>query len=57
VLSVGHPIVEAARRRAATDPVLAASHLARVVLLHYRLLDVDRSAELLTQVLDRLGVV
>lgn len=56
VLSVEHPIVDAAHLRAAADPVLAASHLARAVLLHYRLLDVDRSAELLGQVLDRLGV-
>lgn len=54
VLSIAHPLVAAAHRH--TDPVLAASHLARGVLLHYRLLDVNRSAEILSQVLDRLGV-
>ena len=53
VLSAGHPLVEAARRRG--DPVLAASHLARAVLLHYRLLDADRSAAILAHALDRLG--
>jgi molecular chaperone HtpG len=55
VLSVAHPLVDAARRHAG-DPALAASHLARAVLLHYRLLDVDRSAEILSRVLGRLGV-
>ncbi len=54
VLSIAHPLVAGARRHA--DPVLAASHLARGVLLHHRLLDVDRSAEILARVLDRLGV-
>jgi hypothetical protein len=54
VLSVAHPLVAAARLHA--DPALAASHLARGVLLCYRLLDVDRSAEILARVLDRLGV-
>lgn len=57
VLSIAHPFVAAARLHAAGgDVALAASHLARAVLLHYRLLDVDRSAEILSQVLDRLGV-
>ena len=54
VLSAGHPLVDAARR--GSDPVLAASHLARAVLLHYRLLDADRSAAILDHALDRLGV-
>jgi hypothetical protein len=54
VLSIAHPLVAAARRR--EDPVLAGSHLARAVLLHYRLLDVDRSAKILDHMLDRLGV-
>lgn len=55
LLSAGHPLVGAARHGDG-DPALAASHLARAVLLHYRLLDVDRSAELLAHALDRLGV-
>jgi hypothetical protein len=54
VLAAGHGMVEAARRH--EEPALAASHLARAVLLHYRLLDVDRSAELLARALDGLGV-
>jgi hypothetical protein len=54
VLSAGHPLVAAARRSA--DPVLAASHLARAVLLHYRLLDEERSAAIFEHALDRLGV-
>jgi len=54
VLAAGHGMVEAARRH--EDPALAASHLARAVLLHYRLLDADRSAELLARTLDGIGV-
>jgi molecular chaperone HtpG len=54
VLAAAHPLVEAARQNA--DPALAASHLARAVLLHYRLLDVERSAKLLARTLERLGV-
>jgi hypothetical protein len=55
VLAAGHPLVTAARRH--PDPGLAASLLARAVLLHYRLLDVSRSEELLGKALDRLGVL
>jgi molecular chaperone HtpG len=45
VLSIAHPIVRAARQH--DDPRLAASHLARAVLLHHRLLDEDRSHKIL----------
>lgn len=45
VLSIGHPIVHAARKH--DDPRVAASHLARAVLLHHRLLDEKRSLEIL----------
>jgi hypothetical protein len=54
VLSIAHPLVAAARRR--PDPSLAASHLARAVLLHYRLLDLERSEKLLDHMFDRFGV-
>ena len=54
VLAVGHPLVAAARQH--PDLGLAASILARAVLLHYRLLDVPRSEALLAKALDRLGV-
>jgi molecular chaperone HtpG len=54
VLAVAHPLVAAACRH--PDPALAASHLARAVLLHYRLLDVARSEEILSRVLARLEV-
>lgn len=54
VLNAGHALVAAARVHA--DPVLAASHLARALLLHHGLLDVARSEEILAQVLARLGV-
>jgi molecular chaperone HtpG len=45
VLSANHRLVRAARQ--ATDPRLAASHLARAVLLQYRLLDRDASRKIL----------
>lgn len=45
VLSVGHPLVHAARNH--DVPRVAASHLARAVLLHHRLLDEDRSLAIL----------
>lgn len=53
-LSATHPHVEAARE--ADDPTLAATHLARCVLLQYGLLDASRSLEMLDLALDRLGV-
>ncbi|MEJ7604209.1 MAG: ATP-binding protein [Kofleriaceae bacterium] len=53
VLSVTHPTVVTAR---AGDPRVAASHLARAILLHYGKLDVARSTQLLALTLDRLGV-
>lgn len=55
VLAIDHPLVAAARRN--PDPGLAASLLARAVLLHYRLLDVARSEALLDRALRRLGVL
>ncbi|HWO21475.1 MAG TPA: ATP-binding protein [Kofleriaceae bacterium] len=55
VLSVGHPLVAAARLH--PDPAAAASLLARAVLLHYRLLDVERSEAILGRTLDRLGAL
>jgi molecular chaperone HtpG len=55
VLSANHPHVAAAR--ADVDaPVLAAAHLARAVLLHYRLLDVARSEAMLAATLARIGI-
>jgi molecular chaperone HtpG len=54
VLSIAHPIVQAAR--ANEDPRLAAAHLARAVLLHQRLLDVDRSEQILELALEHAGV-
>lgn len=53
-LSVSHPQVKAAR--ASDDPVLAAAHLARAVLLQHRLLDEIRSRTLLYCALARLGL-
>jgi len=53
VLSISHVLVNAARRG---DPRLGASHLARALLLHYRLLDVERSRAILDHTLARLGV-
>lgn len=53
-LSVAHPHVAAARRH--QDPVLAATHLARIVLLQYGALDRRRSHALLEHALAGLGV-
>ncbi len=53
VLSVEHPQVRAAR---GADPVTAASHLARAVLLQNRLLTADRSRQILDYALERVGV-
>jgi molecular chaperone HtpG len=55
VLSTAHPIVQAAR--AHDDPRLAAAHLARAVLLHHRLLDVERSHRILELALANSGAV
>lgn len=54
VLSTEHPLVQAAR--AHDDPRLAAAHLARAVLLHHRLLDADRSQQILDIALAHSGV-
>jgi molecular chaperone HtpG len=53
VLSVGHPLVQAARTH--DDPKLAAAHLARAVLLQHRLLDAARSARILDRALVNTG--
>jgi len=53
VLSAEHPQVRAAR---GGDPVLAASHLARAVLLQHRLLTANRSREIAERTLARVGV-
>lgn len=53
VISSDHALVVAARTG---DPRLAASHLARAILLEYELLDVARSRRLLDHTLDLLGV-
>jgi molecular chaperone HtpG len=53
VLSVDHPQVRAAR---GGDPVLAATHLARAVLLQHRLLTEHRSRQIVEYALDRVGV-
>lgn len=53
VLSAEHPQVRAAR---SGDPVLAASHLARAVLLQHRLLTANRSREIAERTLARVGV-
>ena len=53
VLNADHAHVVAAR---VADPILGATHLARAVLLHYRLLDVARSAAILDVALTRIGV-
>jgi anti-sigma regulatory factor (Ser/Thr protein kinase) len=52
VVSIDHPLYKRAR---AGDPRLAASHLARAILLEYRLLDVETSQRLLEHTLDALG--
>ena len=54
VLSARAPAVRAART--VTDPRVAASHLARAILLQYRLLDVARSQKILDLALDHAGV-
>jgi hypothetical protein len=54
VLSVAHPLVQASRAHA--DPKLAAAHLARAVLLHHRLLDANRSQQILDMALAHSGV-
>jgi hypothetical protein len=54
ILSASHPHVAAARRRAASDRVGAASLLARAVLVHYHALDRDRSEKLLAHTVQRL---
>jgi hypothetical protein len=53
-LASGHPLVEAARQ--AEDATLAASHLARAILVQHGLLDAERSQRMLAHVLDSLGV-
>ncbi|HEY5925029.1 MAG TPA: ATP-binding protein [Kofleriaceae bacterium] len=53
VLSVAHPQVRAARDG---DPILAASHLARAVLLQHRLLTEARSRKIVEYALERVGV-
>ncbi|NVB83265.1 MAG: hypothetical protein HOV81_33140 [Kofleriaceae bacterium] len=54
VLSVEASAVKGAR--AAADPRVAASHLARAILLQYRLLDIGRSERILDIALERAGV-
>jgi hypothetical protein len=53
-LSAMHPHVKAAR--ASADPLLAAAHLARAVLLQHGLLDVVKSERIFERTLDGLGV-
>jgi molecular chaperone HtpG len=53
LLSVEHPLVAAGQ---GGDPRMAASHLARAILLHYRQLSEERSSAILTWTLDRIGV-
>jgi hypothetical protein len=55
-LDANHAVVAAARARAATDPVSAASLLARALLLGVGELDVERSERLLLATLAALGV-
>lgn len=55
LVNARHPLVVGARRRAAHDPVGAASLVARAVLQRHGKLDDDASEELLTATLDRLG--
>ncbi|MDX2086431.1 MAG: ATP-binding protein [Kofleriaceae bacterium] len=54
VLNVRHALVVAARRSA--DPRVAASHLARVLLCGYGLLDAKRSERILARGLAALGI-
>jgi len=56
VLVAEHPVVRVARARAVTDPIAAASYLARGVFLAYRMLDVQRSENLVRATLDRIGI-
>ena len=53
VLSASHPQVRAAR---SGDPVVAASHLARAVLLQHRRLDERRSRKIVEHTLEKVGV-
>lgn len=53
ILSAEHALVKAARRG---DPRVGASHLARIVLRHYGLLDAERSAVIFERTLAKLGV-
>lgn len=53
ILSAEHALVKAARRG---DPRMGASHLARIVLRHYGLLDAERSAVIFERTLAKLGV-
>jgi molecular chaperone HtpG len=53
-LSAQHPHVKAARER--EDPILAAGHLARAVLLQHQLLDRARSEAIFERTLAGLGV-
>jgi hypothetical protein len=55
-LDAEHALVAAARARAATDPVSAASLLARALLLRAGELDIERSERLLLATLAALGV-
>jgi molecular chaperone HtpG len=52
VLNAGHALVRVAR--AASDPRIAAAHLARAVLLQHRILDVDKSRAILEYTLTRV---
>ena len=52
VLAANHALVRAAR--AASDPRMAAAHLARGVLLQHRILDVDKSRAILDYTLARV---
>ncbi len=53
ILSAEHALVKAARRG---DPRVGASHLARIVLRHYGLLDAERSTVIFERTLAKLGV-
>lgn len=53
ILSAEHALVRAARQG---DPRVGASHLARIVLRHYGLLDAERSTVIFERTLAKLGV-
>lgn len=53
ILSAEHALVKSARRG---DPRVGASHLARIVLRHYGLLDAERSTVIFERTLAKLGV-